>query len=291
MPSLIDEVYHVIHVDGIYLGRKAVILIARSENHVLGWYLARTENSRAWAALMSRIPAPDVVVSDGGTGFEKARKRVWSSARVQRCVFHAFCQVKRYTTSRPKLPAGAQFYMLAKDMLHIRNTEQMVTWLERYSAWCVRWNDFLAERTMIDHRWVLTHERLVAAKNGIDLLIRKGTLFTYLDPDITADGAVPSTNNKIEGAVNAPLRQMLRDHRGLSLIRRIKAVFWWCYMHSEIPLAPSEILRIMPTDEVIENYYRSLSEQGQSHDSIPNWGDAVVWGEFHREKPYRMDWD
>lgn len=291
MPPLIDEAYHVVYADGIYLRRKAVILIARNDKYVLGWYLARTENSRAWAALMNRIAPPDVVVSDGGSGFEKARRRVWPDTVVQRCTFHAFCQVKRYTTSRPKLPAGAQLYMLAKDMLHIKDTDQAMAWLGRYSAWCTYWNKFLEERTVIDGRYVLTHERVVKAKNSLDVLIKKGTLFTYLDPDLIIEGVVPSTNNKIEGAVNAPLRQMLRDHRGLSLIRRIKAVFWWCYMHTEHPLSPSELLKVMPTDQDIDQYYRGLSEQQQLRDSIPMWGDAVAWSEFHNSAPYRMDWD
>lgn len=291
MPPLIDEMHHVIYVDGIYLSRKTVVLIARSEKYVLGWYLARTENSRAWKALMARISPPDVVICDGGTGFEKARRTTWPHTSVQRCTFHAFCQVKRYTTSRPKLPAGAQLYMLAKDLLHVKDAEQAVAWLERYSAWCVFWDVFLKERTLIENRYVLTHERLVKAKGGLDTLIRKGTLFTYLDPALVSEGSIPATNNKIEGAVNAPLRQMLRDHRGLSLIRRIKAVFWWCYMHTECPLHPSELLKVMPTDNDIEKYYHRLSEQEQSHGSIPMWGDAVAWGEFHNSSPYRMDWD
>jgi hypothetical protein len=291
MPPLIDETYHVVYVDGIYIGRQVVVLIARSEKHVLGWYIACTENSRAWKALMDRISPPDVVVSDGGSGFEKARRKAWPNTAVQRCIFHAFCQVKRYTTSRPKLPAGAQLYALAKDLLHVKDVEQAADWLSHYSTWCAYWKDFLSETTLVENRHVLTHERLVNAKNGLDVLIRKGTLFTYLDPQLTFEGALPATNNRIEGGVNAPLRQMLRDHRGLSLIKRIKAVFWWCYMHSERPLPPSELLRVMPTDEDIKDYYRNLSEQQQRHDAVPGWGDAVVWGEFHNSKPYRMDWD
>ena len=42
--------------------------------------------SRAWEALMAPIPAPDVVVADGGTGFAKAARAVWPGTRVQRCV-------------------------------------------------------------------------------------------------------------------------------------------------------------------------------------------------------------
>ena len=51
---IIDEVHDVIFVDGIHLGRCAVVLIA----HMLGWYAARSESSRAWGALMSRIVLP-----------------------------------------------------------------------------------------------------------------------------------------------------------------------------------------------------------------------------------------
>lgn len=75
LPQVVDEVHHVIYVDGIHLGRKAVVLIARSDEYVLGWYLARTENSRAWKALMDRIAPPEVVITDGGSGFEKARRQ------------------------------------------------------------------------------------------------------------------------------------------------------------------------------------------------------------------------
>ena len=62
---------------------------------------------------MSRIATPTVVVSDGGPGFRKALKKVWPKAKLQRCIFHAFQQVKRYTTTRPKTIAGAELYGLS----------------------------------------------------------------------------------------------------------------------------------------------------------------------------------
>ena len=39
--------------------------------------------------------------------------------------------------------------------------------------------------------------------------------------------------------------------QGLSVERRIKAVCWWCYMHSPEPLHLSEIIKLMPTDQAI----------------------------------------
>ena len=79
-----------------------------------------------------------------------------------------------------------------------------------------------------------THERLVKARNSLIRLIRDGTLFTYLDEELLRTiEKIPSTNNQIEGGVNARLRAMLRDHRGLNIERRIKAAFWWSDMYPE----------------------------------------------------------
>jgi hypothetical protein len=291
MPPVIDEIHRVAYVDGIYLTRNIVVLIARSDAYVLGWYMARSENANAWEALMRRIAPPDMVVTDGGTGFEKARKRAWPHTAVQRCTFHAFCQVRRYTTSRPKLEAGVELYSLAKALLYIKTLHQASLWMENYNEWCVRWEEFLAETTITDGRKTYTHERLVKARDGLTRLVNKKTLFTYLDLKLTEQGPLPATNNKLEGGVNAPLRQMLREHRGLSITRRIKAVYWWCYMHTECPKTAAELLETMPTDEDIDYLYRTYAQGSQQQDGPVRWGNALVWGELHHAGPYRMDWD
>ena len=46
-----------------YLG--IYVLICCNDTHVLGWYVCRYENARAWQCLMERIAEPKVVVSDG----------------------------------------------------------------------------------------------------------------------------------------------------------------------------------------------------------------------------------
>lgn len=85
MPPKIAESRDVVFLDGIYLGRKACVLICCDEKHVLGWYLCRYEHAGAWIALMKRIAEPRMVVSDGGTGFAKALKKAWPKAKHQRC--------------------------------------------------------------------------------------------------------------------------------------------------------------------------------------------------------------
>lgn len=41
LPRFIDEIHRVIFVDGIYIARNLVILIACSEEHVLSWHLGK----------------------------------------------------------------------------------------------------------------------------------------------------------------------------------------------------------------------------------------------------------
>ena len=286
-----DEIHHVVHVDGIWLGRSVVILIACTKDHVIGWYLSRSENSQAWAALMARIAPPDAVVTDGGDGFEKARRAVWPRTCVQRCTFHAFEQVKRQTTTRPKLQAGVELYGIAKDLLRVSDLNGAAAWLASFSNWCTRWDDFLRERTVIDGKARFKHERLRKARRGLEKLARAGTLFVYLDEGLVAHGPVPATNNRIEGGVNRQLRIVLNEHRGLKLDRRIKAVFWWCYMHTEGPMSPADILREMPTDSTIAELYQAAADATQKEKAIVQWGMAVQWSDLHSSSPYRIDYD
>jgi hypothetical protein len=293
MPPKVEESKNVVYVDGIYIGRKACILICCDDEHVLGWYLCRYEHSGAWKALMSRIAQPEVVVSDGGTGFAKALKRAWPNTRHQRCVFHVFSQVKRYITSRPKSLAAIELYALSRDLLHVTDRQEAERWTRRFSAWIVKYKDFLSQMSRDENgNMNPTHERLLKAEHSILKLLREGTMFTYTDEELRARiRDIPSTNNLIEGSINSRLRAMLRDHRGLSVERRIKAVFWWCYMHSPEPLSAAEILKVMPTDKSIADIYRRMSARGKLEGTIPDWGDAVVWSELHRSSNYPVLWN
>jgi len=135
LPPKVEPGRDVLYIDGIYLGRKACVLICCDQKNVLGWYLCRYEHSRAYEALMSRIAEPKVVVSDGGTGFAKALKRIWPDTEHQRCVFHVFCQIRRYTTGKPKTPAGITLYAMAKDLLHVKTRTEANEWTDRFIKW------------------------------------------------------------------------------------------------------------------------------------------------------------
>ena len=71
MPPKIEDSKDVVFVDGIYIARKACVLICCDKKNVLGWYLCRYEHSGAWEALMSRIAEPKVVCPMVGADSKK----------------------------------------------------------------------------------------------------------------------------------------------------------------------------------------------------------------------------
>lgn len=282
------EACDVVFLDGIWLRRKAVVLIAVADGRVISWHLAQTECAAAWAALMLRIPAPKMAVSDGSPGFAKATSLAWPGIRIQRCTFHAANQVKRCTTLKPKLNAGIELLGIASKLKDAKNAESATAWLLEYNAWCTKWESFLKEFAVKDGKRVYAHERLRKARRSLNKLVKEGTLFTFVEMQQELRGSWPSTNNAVE-SVNARLRDMLRRHRGLPFLHRVKAIFWWCYMHTEAPMPAARILRAMPTDDDVDGLFASASKDVSRDDGAPEeYGSGIVWEEFHMPAKFRQ---
>ena len=223
-------------------------------------------------------------------GKTKRNGKTSSGAQRWRCTSCGASTTQRYNKTT-KLFELFLAWLLSKDLMHVEDLNAATSWLVGFSNWCTCWDEFLKEKTVIDNKRQYKHERLRKARRGLEKLARQGTLFTYLDEDLVKDGSIPATNNRIEGGVNRQLRVVLREHRGLSLTRRIKAVFWWCYTHTENPLSAAEILQEMPTDESIAELYRAASKQHEKDVAVEQWGTAVSWSDLHKGDSFRIDWD
>ena len=62
-------------------------------------------------------------------------------------------------------------------------------------------------------------------------------------------------------------------------------------MHTENPLPPAKILKIMPTDTQIEAQWEQASRTHHAAGVIPRWGDAIAWHDLHHTSPHRNNWD
>ena len=180
---------------------------------------------------------------------------------------------------------------MAKGLLKVGTPDAAAEWLAGYAKWCSDYEGFLEEREVVDGRPRYKHERLRKARRGLTKLCREGVLFTYLDEALVADGAVPATNNRIEGGVNRQIRAMLNEHRGMRLDRMVKAAFWYCNSRLEAPASPARALAEFPTDEAIAELRRTAAEGNARDEAVERWGAAVNWSDLHSGGPYRSDWD
>lgn len=286
------EVNDVVFVDGIYITRKLVVLIACNKEHVLAWHLAESECSSAWAALMLKLAPPVMVVSDGGSGFKKAAKTIWPDTKIQRCLVHVKRQVVRKTTLHPKLKCGQELLDIARMLVRVKDANAAADWIAYYARWCSKWELFLREFTLKDGRKQYTHERLRSARHSLNALVRDKSLFTFIELKEERGGMWDSTNNVIEGGVNAQIRLMLQHHRGLTTARRIKATFWWCYLHSEFRETEAEMLKRMPTDEEVEGLFKLASSSNKNRRYYPEeYGAATPeWSELKMSGSHSTGW-
>lgn len=144
---LVDEVHHVVHVDGIHLHRDAVVLIAVAGGHVIGWHVAKSEKAAAWQCLMARIAPPDVLVCDGGGGVLKAAKAMWPDTRIQRCLFHVQANILELTGRRPRLEAGGRLRRVALSLPRVGDAGGAAEWLVSYNQWEQDFHSFLDEKS------------------------------------------------------------------------------------------------------------------------------------------------
>lgn len=291
MPEATGEACKVVYVDGIYLARSVCVLIAYSDEHVLAWYLRRAETARAWKALMAYVAPPEMVVTDGGSGFAKACREVWPETRVQRCVLRTFCQVRRYTTSRPNLQAGVELYALAKELLHLETLAQAQWRRKRFVQWCGFWCDFLEERSTVEDRPVYTHERLRRARSGLVALGNQ-------------EGAVHLPRPRAGRGAPAARHQQQdrrRGERALALDAEEPPG------HVGDPQDKGRVL-VVPHEDGVQaacgpdpradahgrrrrRALRAVRQRGQARRRAPQWGDGLVWGELHHatDYPYAVD--
>jgi len=245
-PEHTGEVYPIILLDGIGIS-SLVCLIARTPQAVTDWHWAGWESSNTWEKLLERQPAPVVVVCDGQKGILLAIARCWPKARIQRCIFHVWQNIRVKLTLHPQTEAGRALLQLTRDLWQVNTHEQATNWEERLEAWHKRYESFVRERTYIQdpkpnqRRWWYTHGRLRSAYYQLNKLLQDNQLFTYLETDLTAE-PIPRTTNYVEGGINSQLRTKLKLHRGMSEEHQRRLVEWYLYSRTEDPKPPRKFL-------------------------------------------------
>jgi hypothetical protein len=254
--DITGEIYDEVQLDGTYLSGGWCLLLAidGTTGTVIAWQWCDTEKTAAWTALLTRIPPPRVVVTDGGSGLASALKVCWPQTLVQRCLVHVQRNVHPYLTARPRTHAGRSLRAISLALTRISTRDQAAPWEVRLHEWHQAYAEMINAKTYLrDARtrpawaranatWWWTHDRLRKAYRLLERLTRQQVLFTYLLEDLETL-TISSTTNRIEGGRNAGIKDLLRRHRGMTTDHQRRATEWWCYLHSTKPKPPATFIR------------------------------------------------
>lgn len=197
-------------------------MIASTLEKIVSWSFTYRENSQTWYAFLSRLhQIPFAIVCDGQRGMIKAIKTVFRRVIIQRCQFHVMHYCLAKLTRHPEGIAAVALRSLVLRIAKIKTREQFKDWLTDYIDWRNTYHDFLQHKTYQfgavtptgRNKWHYTHGRLHATHSHLKNALPN--LFKYL-----LYPQIPNTTNFVEGAINAPMQQILRDHRGLTLRQR-----------------------------------------------------------------------
>ncbi|MBF0817825.1 IS256 family transposase, partial [Microbacterium paludicola] len=157
----VETIHHAIIVDGIWIDDWCLLIALSDTGDVLGWQWSGGESTAAWEALFSKIPAPGVIVTDGGTGIRSALANIWPETQIQRCIFHLQMNVTRELTRNPRLPAGRALRQIALQLSDVHTVEDAITWRQNLETWWQAYGHLTKERSLYDNgQFGFTHKRL-----------------------------------------------------------------------------------------------------------------------------------
>ena len=251
----LDQVF----IDGIWLHRDWVLLIARGTAGVIGWQWAAGESTAAYRALLSPIPAPRVTTTDGAPGALKAIATTWPDTKVQRCLIHVRRDTVRDLTLHPRTAQGRALLGLSRKLLTITTTDRAAHWLTALNDYATEYRTWLNQRTTAQddpataaatgRKWWYTHPRTRRAHRRLERLAKQGTLFAYLTGPAGEPRHTPleRTTNPVE-AINAQVRATLRHHRGAGPDHQAAIIDWTLARLTEQPPTPTQALKAWNQD-------------------------------------------
>lgn len=285
-PGAGGVIFDQVFIDGVFLAYGWCLLIARStQARVIDWQWCHQENSDAYKALLSRIPPPRLVTTDGGGGALKAIKETWPDVKVQRCLVHVHRNNLRDLTSRPKTPPGRTLLALSKALLKVKTPGQAAAWAANLGAFHTEYGNWIKARTYARDNpeeakkrgknpsgWWYTHQRDRRVYQRLDRLFKNGHLFAYLT---TTPGTVMErTTNPVE-SINNQVKRLLRHHPGLSEDHMNVATEWLLHSYTDNPHTPAQILKNWnasgsPTRRIIPKKPRKQAPSGpKQYDTNP----------------------
>lgn len=243
-PEPTGEVYNCLIVDATWLSHGAVA-IARTPRYVQQWeFIDGSEGIKLWLALFRKIPRPDCIVCDGHKGLIAAAKRTYGNdVMLQRCIFHLCHTLHSYLPMTARHPAATELRDYYKQVNYVRTKGQARQFEEHFYELYDKYRDYIDEHTMMTtpSNQVMPdyiHRKTHAAYALLDNLIKDKQLFNYIDhPELN----IPNTTNLLEGGVNSRIAELLKCHRGLSIVGQRWVINLYLWTRTEFKKPPFKL--------------------------------------------------
>jgi len=143
---------------------------------------------------------------------KKGIKEVFTDYPVQICQFHIQQRVSKYLTQHPQTEAGQVLKEINDLFIQNRLTEKELG--KTLAIYCKIYMYFLSER---NDQNKYKHERIIKALRCYKRHLKN--LFTFQKyPELN----IPNTTNHVDGGVNTKVKDLVRNHRGMTRPRRNK---------------------------------------------------------------------
>lgn len=160
---------------------------------------------------------PEYITTDGEQSTIRALRRVWSQAKLQRCLYHIQHEGMRWLRSYPKTEAGKHLRVLLSKLSWIKTIKERDDFVECYGKWLDKYGDYIRSLPSGTVAYKDLKRTVVLIKNGLP------DMFHYLE-----DINVHPTTNALEG-FHSRLKTDYQRHKGLTREHRIGYIHWYCY--------------------------------------------------------------
>ena len=208
----------IVIMDTTYFGRGFGVMVFKNSHDgvVLYKQYVRYETNALYLAGISEISRRGIdiqsIVCDGRQGLFG----LFSDIPMQMCQFHQIQIVQRYLTRKPKTQAAIELKKLTLKLTKQTKKE----FINNLDNWYLRWSYYLNERSKSPStgKTFYTHKRLRSAY----LSLKRHLPYLFVFEDYK-ELIIPNTTNALDGQF-ANLKNKLRNHNGLSKIRKMKFI-------------------------------------------------------------------
>lgn len=164
---------------------------------------------------------PRYITTDGERSVIRAMKKVWPSAKLQRCLYHIQHEGMRWLRTYPKTQAGKDLKFILSKLGVIKTIKEQDYFIQTFYNWIDKYKDFVTSLPRNNIAFKDLKRTMNLIKNALS------NMFYYQNNKF-----IHATTNALE-SFHSRLKSDYQRHRGLTKQHRISYLSWYCYFKNQ----------------------------------------------------------